>query len=170
MESVGTVLRSERSRQGRGLAEISAVLCITQSYLEAIEKDDLEALPGTFFYKSFVKQYAKLLGVPEAKIQKGVESLTAPAAEPPLPGQDSRYTSAPPGADTGLIGEMKLLLKNFRGNKSTGAEAPLRPDAPIRVVEPLVESTNRTFSGHRLGASIAGLAVVLLFCSGFYEW
>jgi cytoskeletal protein RodZ len=51
------------------------------SYLRAIEQDDVASLPGVFFYKSFVRQYAGLLGVNPAVIQADIEELTA-VAEP----------------------------------------------------------------------------------------
>ena len=79
MTSVGIILKTERERQGREPAEIAEELCITQRYLRAIEQDDLGSLPGTFFYKSFVKQYAAILGVDEMLLKPGVESLTAEA-------------------------------------------------------------------------------------------
>ena len=66
------------------MSEIAEELCITQRYLHALESDDLSNLPGTFFYKSFVKQYAALLGIPLAKIQPGIEALTR-TDEPSVP-------------------------------------------------------------------------------------
>ena len=77
MTSVGIILKKERERQKREPAEIAEELCITQRYLRAIEQDDLGSLPGAFFYKSFVKQYAAILGVDEMLLKPGVESLTA---------------------------------------------------------------------------------------------
>lgn len=93
MTSVGEVLRSARESQGRGTAEIADELCLTQRYLQALESDDLSNLPGIFFYKSFVKQYAETLGVPMSKLQAGIDLLTrvevppetAVAAERPTP-------------------------------------------------------------------------------------
>jgi cytoskeleton protein RodZ len=76
MTSVGEILRSARETQGRGVAEIAEELCITQRYLHALERDDLTHLPGTFFYKSFVRQYAAILGVPIKKLQPGIDWLT----------------------------------------------------------------------------------------------
>src|ERR1700722_18911685 len=89
MTSVGEILRSARENQGREMAEIAEELCITQRYLHALESDDLSNLPGTFFYKSFVKQYATLLGVPIKKLQPGIDLLTkveepAGVADPPV--------------------------------------------------------------------------------------
>jgi len=132
MNSVGRILRSARERQGRAVAEIADELCLTQQYLRAIEEDDVKSLPGTFFYKNFVKQYAAIVGVKEVEIRAGIETLTASLEEPALPG--------------------------------TLAQPPLRP------MDPIVADSNRYFASTRLGLSVAGLAVVLMACSGFYAW
>ncbi|HEY4364182.1 MAG TPA: RodZ domain-containing protein [Bryobacteraceae bacterium] len=105
MISVGTILRSARESQGRSLAEIAEGLCVTQRYLRAIEKDDLKSLPGTFFYKSFVKQYAAMLGLPEALLQPGVDALTALPEPAIVPGQ------APPRESEGAVRDLDPLVK-----------------------------------------------------------
>jgi hypothetical protein len=127
------------------MAEIAEELCITQRYLKALESDDLSNLPGTFFYKSFVKQYAAILGVPESKLQPGIDAITATEAEPPLPGQTL------PG----------------RGSADSAGRSSL---APVRVLDPLVEASNRYFSNRKIGVPMAALAAVVLACSGFYSW
>ena len=69
------------------MAEIAGELCITQRYLRALEQNDLSKLPGTFFYKSFVRQYAAILGVPMSKLQPGIDALILandPAAAAPV--------------------------------------------------------------------------------------
>jgi cytoskeletal protein RodZ len=68
------------------VAEIADELCLTQQYLRAIEEDDVKSLPGAFFYKNFVKQYAAIVGVTEAEIRPGIDALTAATEEPVLPG------------------------------------------------------------------------------------
>src|SRR5271166_4016446 len=93
MTSVGKVLRTEREAQGREMTEIAEELCITKRYLRAIEEDDLKSLPGSFFYKSFVRQYAALLGVDETRFEPGLEALTASQEPLPLPGADPRYAA-----------------------------------------------------------------------------
>jgi|SRR5581483_2756002 len=85
MNSVGSFLRSARERQDRALADLAHELCLTRQYLLAIEQDDVKSLPGIFFYKNFVKQYAALLGVKEAEIREGVEALAAQAEDAAQP-------------------------------------------------------------------------------------
>jgi cytoskeleton protein RodZ len=84
MTSVGDVLRSAREQQGRTLAEVAEALCLTHGYVRAMETDDVKNLPGVFFYKSFVWQYAGLLGVDRALIEPGV-LLLAPKEESTAP-------------------------------------------------------------------------------------
>ena len=86
MNSVGRILRSARERNGRAVAEIADELCLTQQYLRAIEEDDVKSLPGVFFYKNFVRQYAAIVGVKDSELRAGVDELAAAAEEPVLPG------------------------------------------------------------------------------------
>src|SRR5580658_1915952 len=93
MNSVGAILRTARERQGRETAQIAEELCITQRYLRAIEQDDLKSLPGSFFYKSFVKQYAGILGIDEKSLQPGVEALVSAQEAVVLAEAASRHAS-----------------------------------------------------------------------------
>jgi cytoskeletal protein RodZ len=65
MASVGDKLRRERLRRGLQLAQISSELKIPTRLLEAIEEERFERLPGGVFTKSFVRQYARALGLDE---------------------------------------------------------------------------------------------------------
>jgi cytoskeleton protein RodZ len=76
MTSVGDVLRNARDQQGRTIAKVAEELCITQGYVRAMEEDDLKNLPGIFFYKSFVRQYAALLSVDGSLIAPALAALT----------------------------------------------------------------------------------------------
>lgn len=85
MTSVGSILREQRESQGRAMAEIAEELCITQHYLRAIEADDLSGVPGLFFFKSFARQYAKVLGVDPARIRPALDALSDPEDPQPRP-------------------------------------------------------------------------------------
>jgi cytoskeleton protein RodZ len=77
MSSIGETLRRERLRQNLDLGQISRELKISQRFLEAIEAERFDRLPAGVFAKSFVRQYAGLLGLdPEelvAELQKSIE-------------------------------------------------------------------------------------------------
>lgn len=72
MITVGQKLRSERIRQGRELKPIADELKISSRYLKAIEDEDWDQLPGGFFGKSFIKQYAAALGLNPAEYERAV--------------------------------------------------------------------------------------------------
>src|SRR5436305_2849104 len=94
MHSIGQTLRSEREKQTRSLSEIATQTCISPMNLEAIERDDVDSLPGFFFYKSFVKQYAMALGVPYSSVAEAV-AAAEPRSEPdPLPALSVNYQPA----------------------------------------------------------------------------
>lgn len=80
MESLGTMLRRARVAQGRDLAEVADQIKVHPRYLEALEADDLKSLPGGFFYKSFVRQYASALGMDPGRVEHALAQVQV--AEP----------------------------------------------------------------------------------------
>lgn len=83
MSSVGEQLRRERLAKGLSLDQISRETKISARLLEAIEKDNFETLPGGVFAKSFVRQYARFLGLDEEELAAAVEKSINPAGELP---------------------------------------------------------------------------------------
>jgi cytoskeleton protein RodZ len=68
MSSVGEALRRERLRKDLSLEQISRETKISTRLLEAIEDDRFDLLPGGVFAKSFVRQYARFLGLDEEEM------------------------------------------------------------------------------------------------------
>ena len=66
--SFGVSLKRERELRGISLAEIARTTKISVRLLEAIEKDRFDILPEGVFRKSFIKSYAKYLGMNEEQI------------------------------------------------------------------------------------------------------
>jgi cytoskeleton protein RodZ len=88
MSSVGKVLRGARLEQRLDLPTVSARTKISVRYLESIESDDRGSLPSGFFYKSFVDQYARFLGLNTLEINSEVDRLLSSDAPLPLPGHE----------------------------------------------------------------------------------
>jgi len=82
MSSVGETLRRERLRTGLDLETISQDTKISVRLLEFIEGDQFHKLPGGVFAKSFVRQYARALGLDEEELIRELERSLEPAAEP----------------------------------------------------------------------------------------
>jgi cytoskeletal protein RodZ len=85
MFTVCEVLQRARLDQGIDLATVAARTKIKAKYLQAIEAGDRKSLPGGFFYKSFVHQYAKFLGVDTSAIDSEIDRVLSADAPLPLP-------------------------------------------------------------------------------------
>jgi cytoskeleton protein RodZ len=64
----GDYLRREREMRGVSLQEISEATKISIRFLEAIESEDMTRLPGGIFTRSFVRTYARYLGLDEERV------------------------------------------------------------------------------------------------------
>ena len=69
-ESIGSILRQQRESQKLNLEEIAEELKIRSQYLEALENDQFELLPGTLYQRSFLKTYAQFLDLDPVHILK----------------------------------------------------------------------------------------------------
>jgi cytoskeletal protein RodZ len=65
MASLGQELKRERELRAISLKEISNLTKISVRYLQALEDDKLDLLPGTFFIKGVLRAYSKCIGVDE---------------------------------------------------------------------------------------------------------
>jgi cytoskeleton protein RodZ len=63
MPSFGENLRRERELRGISLPEIAQATKISVRFLQALESDRVDVLPGGIFRRSFVKAYADYLGL-----------------------------------------------------------------------------------------------------------
>lgn len=75
MNSIGERLRQERLRRGFDLQQIAEATKINVALLEAIEANDLEKLPGIFFTRSFVRQYARALDLDDYDFEQELNRL-----------------------------------------------------------------------------------------------
>ena len=61
MPDIGNTLREARIRRGLSLADVENVTKIRSKYLEALEENDFEVLPGPTVVKGFLRSYALYL-------------------------------------------------------------------------------------------------------------
>lgn len=94
MESTGEILRRARSERHLTLDEVAIRTRINRKYLAAIESGDRDAIPGGFFYKSFVRQYATALTTDETNVLEQVEQSLAAEHPGPPPAPDEEVLKA----------------------------------------------------------------------------
>ena len=68
MAAFGENLRREREMRGVSLEEISAATKISLRFLQAVEQEDFAKLPGGIFARSFIRSYARYLGLEEERV------------------------------------------------------------------------------------------------------
>ena len=140
MMSVGDTLRRERIKRNLQLEQVSRELKISPRFLQAIEDERFEKLPGGVFARAFVRQYGRMLGLNEEELASQVDQML----EPPviLNGETQQHV-----APTGIAPIEMPRMEEWR---SVGDRRP-------------------GLSGGSLSAAIV-VVLVMLVCSGVYAW
>ena len=84
MTSLGQWLRQERETRSISLEEIASATKIVSRYLEALESDRLDLMPGGFFIKGIIRSYARAVGLDPEQVlgryrEAGLLGTTEPA-------------------------------------------------------------------------------------------
>jgi cytoskeletal protein RodZ len=88
-ETLGQFLRRERESRSISLRELSKNTRISVAFLEALEKDDFDALPRQEFILGFLQGYARQLGL------KGEEVLRRYRIQAELAGRKEKFLQMP---------------------------------------------------------------------------
>ena len=100
MGVIGDTLFEARTRRAVDLEEVHAATGIRVRYLQAIEDEEWDALPEEFYARSFIRKYARYLGVdPEPLVeeyrrQRGAAGNSAEAPTSPFARTSSRRAEA----------------------------------------------------------------------------
>ncbi|KRK72601.1 helix-turn-helix domain-containing protein [Lacticaseibacillus nasuensis] len=63
MDEIGQKLRAARIEKGYTLDDLQQITKIQKRYLIAIEEGNFDQLPGDFYVRAFIKQYAETVGI-----------------------------------------------------------------------------------------------------------
>lgn len=63
MADIGQKLREAREAKGLSLEDVEKATKIQSRYLTAIENNDFDRLPGDFYARAFIRQYAQIVGL-----------------------------------------------------------------------------------------------------------
>ncbi len=81
MPSFGENLRREREMRGVTLEEISAATKISVRFLNCLETEEFEKLPGGIFTRSFIRTYARYLGLDEERVLAEYQLVAKPKSD-----------------------------------------------------------------------------------------
>lgn len=133
LETVGQDLRAARLRRGDDLASVSKALKIRKDYLEALEEDRFEALPGRAYAVGFIRTYADYLGLDAGEcVERFKAEIAGREAEPtPVTVIDEDDRKLPQGWKI-IAGVVLLLIVYGAYHLAVSADAMLRePVEPV---------------------------------------
>lgn len=150
MATFGENLRREREMRGVTLEEISASTKISVRFLKALEDEALDRIPGGIFTRSFVRAYAKYLGLDEDHVMAeyhllvpaGIDNDIARIAKShPMPAKDgSRAPLLAVLVAAVLLGSGYLLYLYTRASTEVPPPAPVvAPAVPAPAPSPQPE-------------------------------
>lgn len=145
MSSPGQDLRKEREARGLSLKAVADATRITSRYLEAVEADRLDTLPGGFFVKAILRNYARALGLEEDAVLERYRRaglLPEEEAEPAgkrAPGADEVRRKGRPLAGAAVVALILLSFGVYYLLRSGKAPAPAAETGPSPAGRALLE-------------------------------
>ena len=132
-ESFGARLRQQRERQQIALTAIAEQTKIGLSLLEALERDDLSHWPAGIFRRSFIRGYARSIGLePDVVVREflelhpdPVDVVSAASAVPPHVDDGAGVSARPQTRLEYLVGSAIGSLSRLRIGVVQGRESPL---------------------------------------------
>ncbi|MDQ0286345.1 cytoskeletal protein RodZ [Desulfofundulus luciae] len=115
---IGNMLREARQARGLSLEQVEEETKIRRKYLEALEEEAFDVLPGRVYVRGFLRNYARFLGLnAEALVARFEEMLPLeeiPPVTQPLPGSEKKLRLSLPFGRivyvvTGLVLAVLLL-------------------------------------------------------------
>lgn len=73
---IGEILKDARQKTGLSLKMVAKHISVNKKYLEAIEKDDWEKLPGEIYAKNFLKKYCNFLKMNQNELNIDWEKIS----------------------------------------------------------------------------------------------
>ena len=146
MGSFGENLRRERELRGVSLREIADNTKISFRFLEALEEDRVEILPGGLFPRSFVRQYATFVGLdPDRAVADFLAHHDQPEPEKTPPPVKRRAWLSPGALFFAAVALVAALLVLRRpGGESERQIAATATPTPVPVA-PAVLPTDRVY-------------------------
>lgn len=149
-DGVGSKLRDARTRRKLTLQEAEAATKIRARYLQAIENEDWEQLPGDTYARAFIRTYGALLGLDGDRLaedQRRQRGSARPGERlprvDPRPRRVRRSRRTPRRVPSGLVAVLvtaavaaALLVVGLSGGGSGGPGPPVPPRPPADPESP----------------------------------
>ena len=139
----GQRLKAAREQSGLSQKEVGERLRLSTTYVKSLESDDYERLPGSAFIKGYMRNYAKLVGLPADDIANLYEQMRAeePSREVEAGAADVVSTSESQTLKPWMIWScaalvLVVVIALFAGKGSDSEEASVQEQAvPDQTIE-----------------------------------
>ena len=106
----GERLKRERELREVGLEEVSKATRISDRFLQALENEDWERLPGGVFGRGFVRSIARYLGLSEESLLAEYDLARGESANPAAAKPEERIPSPPKWIPIAIVLAILVLL------------------------------------------------------------
>ncbi len=124
MTELGRKLKDAREAKGMSLVDVQELTKIQKRYLEGIEEGNYEIMPGKFYVRAFIKQYAEAVGLNVDELFEEFKSEVPSSKEDEVPlrptgssaaGQATRIDASKPVGDSSKLLDYlpKILVTAF---------------------------------------------------------
>ena len=159
MSGIGEKLRKAREAKGLSISDIEKTTKIQSRYLEAIENNEFDKLPGDFYVRAFIRQYAQIVGL------DGKELLNEYSEAPVNEVSNEDYAEAEQPAEEEEAEPEKTEEPEPKAEPEPRYEAPARPAAPQAPRKPAENRGSDNAKWRRLVPRLAigcGIALLVL--------
>ena len=159
MSGIGEKLRKAREAKGLSISDIEKTTKIQSRYLEAIENNEFDKLPGDFYVRAFIRQYAQIVGI------DGKELLNEYSEAPVNEVSNEDYAEAEQPAEEEEAEPEKTEEPEPKAEPEPRYEAPARPAAPQAPRKPAENRGSDNAKWRRLVPRLAigcGIALLVL--------
>ncbi|MDS9470647.1 helix-turn-helix domain-containing protein [Sporosarcina pasteurii] len=161
MTGLGDRLKEARKAKGYTLDDLQGITKIQKRYLAGIENEEFSSMPGSFYVRAFIKQYAEAVGLDADEmlsLYKGSaetveaeeeQQLTSPTLTRRRSRHSSQLSEIMPKIIVALFIIVIILVITFlwKHNVSNPSEVPIGSEDPIQV-EDQPNSNNGAQMGH----------------------
>ncbi|NLP45040.1 MAG: helix-turn-helix domain-containing protein [Peptococcaceae bacterium] len=141
MAGEGEILRKAREDKGLSYSEVEEITKIRSWYLEALEKENYDILPGRAYTKGFLRTYSRFLGLNSDEIitlyNSSLEAEDFTEFKPPLTPIQSTPVWFRPNVlvimaviAIVIVGGLVYFTKQNGSTQNSDYEPPLLPTAP----------------------------------------
>lgn len=147
MTELGTRLKEARLSKGYSLDDLQEITKIQKRYLMGIEEGNYSMMPGSFYVRAFIKQYAEAVGlnadelletyksdIPGAQNEQVSQSMSQSPSRRKLKGPSNRMMEAMPKIIAALFIVVILVAMWILFQSKNNAQKPSEEDIPSEVI------------------------------------